>query len=185
MKKGVEFVDKIPAVNKVKSEIVEIVENKVSKLKDCELKTTNNKIKTGNPKGNVNTDFIAGKDGINESIKNGKHVISKHVGKTDAELLERISSNKSILGASTFKDGKIANSVINSALTDSKNIEKINIWIAKGAKGNLPILYNGKAVIGRGVQQGSKIVENYKNAKIILKSNGKGGFDILTAYLSK
>lgn len=100
-------------------------------------------------------------------------------------MLQRISSNSKIAGASTFTNGTGANSVINSSLMDSNNVTKINEWITKGAKGNLPILYKGNTVIGRGVSQGSDVVNNLTNAKVILKGNGNGGFDIFTAYPSK
>ncbi|URZ07501.1 RNase A-like domain-containing protein [Clostridium felsineum] len=130
-------------------------------------------------------DFVAGKNGIVESKGNGQHVLSRHIGKTDAELLKRISSNSKITASSTFADETVANSVINSALMDSKNVNKINAWLKNGAKGNLPISYNGNTIIGRGVSQGSNAVNNLKNAKVILKGNGNGGFDVLTAYPSK
>ncbi len=135
--------------------------------------------------GASNAEFIAGKNGIVEAIGNGQHVTSRHIGKTDAELLQRISSNSKITASSTFTNETVANSVINSSLMDSNNVTKINAWLTNGAKGNLPISYNGNTVIGRGVSQGSNAVNNLTNAKVILKGNGNGGFDILTAYPSK
>ena len=68
---------------------------------------------------------------------------------------------------------------------DTTNINKINTWLSKGANGNLPLQYKGTDVIGRGVGRGSTIVQDMTNAKIILKNNGAGGYDVLTAYPSK
>lgn len=135
--------------------------------------------------GTTNTDFIASKNGIIEAVGNGQHVTSRHIGKTDAELIQRISSNTKITASSTFIDESVANSVINSSLVDSNNVTKINTWLNNGAKGNLPIAYNGNTVIGRGISQGSNTVKDLTNAKIILKGNGNGGFEILTAYPSR
>ncbi|MGJ0909474.1 RNase A-like domain-containing protein [Clostridium botulinum] len=107
---------------------------------------------------------------------------SRHIGKMDEELLPRLASNLKITAASTFTDDIVADFAVNSALKDSGNVTKINNWLSKGGKGNLPISYTRDKIIGRGVQQGSNAVENLKNAKIILKNNGKGGFNILTSY---
>ena len=45
--------------------------------------------------------------------------------------------------------------------------------------------YKGANIIGRGVMRGSTIAQDMTNAKIILKNNGVGGYDILTAYPTK
>ncbi|HDK7166207.1 TPA: hypothetical protein PTV44_000009 [Clostridium botulinum] len=119
---------------------------------------------------------------MNEEIGSDQHVFSRHIGKMDEELLPRLASNLKITAASTFTDDIVADFAVNSALKDSGNVTKINNWLSKGGKGNLPISYTGDKIIGRGVQQGSNAVENLKNAKIILKNNGKGGFNILTSY---
>ncbi|MCW6071057.1 hypothetical protein LAV58_00585 [Clostridium botulinum] len=115
----------------------------------------------------------------------GQHVFSRHIGKMDEELLQRLASNSKITATSIFTDDIMADFVVNSALKDSGNVTKINNWLSNGEKGNLPISYTGDKIIGRGVQQGSNVVENFKNAKIILKNNGKGGFNILTSYPAK
>lgn len=133
----------------------------------------------------TSTDFVVSENGVVEAIGNGQHVLEKHVGMTDSELLARLSNNTKISGASTYTNDVIANRVVNLALNDSANISKIESWLAKGAKGNLPLKIEGADVVGRGASQGSILVENMTNAKIILKSDGVGGYDILTSYPTK
>ncbi len=131
---------------------------------------------------NGNVDFIVGENGVVESVSNGQRVLQRHVGKNDVELLQRLKANPKLTGVSTFTNDIISNQVIKATLNKQVNINKINSWLSNGAKGNLPLYYKGNTVIGRGVKQGSNLVKNMTNAKVILKSNGKGGYDILTAY---
>lgn len=46
----------------------------------------------------------------------GGHTIARHVGKTDAELIERLNSSNRISGASTFSDLATAEGVVGSTL---------------------------------------------------------------------
>lgn len=124
-------------------------------------------------------------NGITEAVGNGQHILERHVGLSDNQLIFRLKNSPKITGASTFTDDIIADTVVNSALMDSKNISRINTWLSKGANGNLPIFYKGNTVIGRGVSRGSNIVSDMTNARVILKGNGKGGYNILTAYPTK
>ncbi|WP_279590423.1 RNase A-like domain-containing protein [Rummeliibacillus suwonensis] len=55
----------------------------------------------------------------------GGHLIERHVGKTDEQLLERLKTNPKLTGSSTFKDRMIAEKVANTVLSDPKNIGKI------------------------------------------------------------
>jgi hypothetical protein len=133
----------------------------------------------------VKTDYSVSPNGVTEPIGDGQHILERHVGKRDDELWTRLKNNATITGASTFTDDFSANYVVKQALQDSNNINKINKWLAKGANGNLPLQYKGNDIIGRGVSRNSTNVQYMTNAKIILKSNKKGGYDILTAYPSK
>ncbi|SEN58967.1 RNase A-like domain-containing protein [Lihuaxuella thermophila] len=113
----------------------------------------------------------------------GGHLISRHVGKSDQELIERLNENPGISAASTFTDLSTAEKVVETTLSEPENVEKINHWL-KHPRGNLVLNYpgDGKTVIGRGIQRGSNRIENYTRAKIILKSDRKGGYYILTGY---
>ncbi|MGM0923934.1 MAG: ribonuclease YeeF family protein [Bacillota bacterium] len=113
----------------------------------------------------------------------GGHLIERHVGKTDEQLLERLKTNPKITGSSTFKDRMTAEKVANIVLSDSKNIEKIQKWLSDpNSRPTLPLKYKGDGeIIGRSVSRNSEVVENVTNAKVILKKNNDGSF-ILTGY---
>lgn len=100
-------------------------------------------------------------------------------------MIQLLADQKWIPSSSTFTDYIVASNVVNSALTDTTNESKINNWLSNGAKGNLPLEYIGNSPVGRGIEHGGTAVENWNNAKVILKDNGNGGFDILTAYPAK
>ncbi|MBD1381548.1 RNase A-like domain-containing protein [Metabacillus arenae] len=113
----------------------------------------------------------------------GGHLIERHVGKTDEELLERLKSNPKITGSSTFKDRMTAEKVADTALINPKNIEKIQKWLSDpNSRPTLLLRYKGDGeIIGRSVSRNSEVVENVTNAKIVLKKDNNGSF-ILTGY---
>jgi hypothetical protein len=85
----------------------------------------------------------------------GGHLIERHVGKTDEELLERLKSNPKITGSSTFIDRVAAEKVANTVLINPKNIEKIQKWLSDpNSRPTLPLRYKGDGkIIGRSVSE--------------------------------
>lgn len=124
--------------------------------------------------------------GLSEHELKGGHLIERHVGKTDEELLERLKSNSKISGSSTFKDITTAEQVANTVLTDPKNIKKIEKWLSNpDSNPTLPLKYKSDGeIIGRSVSKGSEIVEDVTKARIVLKKDKEGSF-ILTGYPEK
>ncbi|WP_302466590.1 RNase A-like domain-containing protein, partial [Heyndrickxia coagulans] len=121
--------------------------------------------------------------GLTTHEAKGGHLIERHIGKTDEELLERLESNPKITGSSTFKDRMTAEKVANTVLSNPKNIEKIQKWLSDpNSRPTLPLRFKGNGeIIGRSVSRNSKEVENVTNAKIVLKKDNNGSF-ILTGY---
>ncbi|WP_312845087.1 RNase A-like domain-containing protein, partial [Bacillus velezensis] len=113
----------------------------------------------------------------------GGHLIERHVGKSDQELMERLEkskmSNKKISGSSSFKDRATAEKVANITLSNNK--DKIEKWLNNDVKKPLVLSYKGSEVLGRGITKGSAEISDLTNAKIILKKNNDGSF-ILTGY---
>lgn len=127
--------------------------------------------------------FLAPGGGLATHEAKGGHLIERHVGKTDEELLERLKSNSKITGSSTFKDRMTAEKVANTVLNDQKNIEKIQKWLSDPkSRPTLQLRYKGDGeIIGRSVSRNSEEVENVTSAKIVLKKDNNGSF-ILTGY---
>ncbi|WP_374987915.1 WXG100 family type VII secretion target [Bacillus sp. IBL03825] len=112
----------------------------------------------------------------------GGHLIERHVGKTDEELLQRLESNSTITGASTFADRATAEKIANEVLSNPQNTEKINRWLNNpDSKPTLPLRYQGTDITGRHVPRGSEIISEVKNARIVLKKERDGSF-IITGY---
>ena len=127
------------------------------------------------------TKKIAPGGGLQTHEAKGGHLISRHVGKSDAELIERVQKNPKLPGASSFTNLEIAEEVTYNVLTDQKNTSIIKDWLAKG---RLVLDYQSQppTILGRGVAQGSTVVKNLYNARIVLKSDKAGGYYILTGY---
>ncbi|MED4968971.1 RNase A-like domain-containing protein [Parageobacillus toebii] len=139
---------------------------------------------TGNVKHNDFSPLAPG-GGLAAHEARGGHLIARHVGKTDAELLQRLKDNPKITGASTFTDRATAEKVASEVLNDPNNKKIIQAWLSNPKiKSTLVLPYQGTEIIGRGVQRGSTTVEHMTNAKIVLKKDGAGGF-ILTGYPTK
>ncbi|NWK68171.1 WXG100 family type VII secretion target [Bacillus paramycoides] len=115
----------------------------------------------------------------------GGHLLERHVGKTDEELLQRIQSDPKISGASTFTDRATAEKIANEVLNNPSNQELIQIWL-DNTRNKRPIAlpYGGTEIIGRGISRGSTTIEDMTNAIIVLKKDKTGKF-ILTGYPSR
>jgi len=108
------------------------------------------------------------------------HTIARHIGKTDADLINRLTTERRIAGASSFASESIAESVISSTINSNRGA--IKTWINSGATTNLRLDYTGTVIIGRGIMRRVGVVNDLSNARIILKANGNGSYYILTAF---
>ena len=127
---------------------------------------------------------------ITENEQMGGHILGKHIGKTDANLMLRLmtSKNKSgkitINASSSFTDTNIAESVINTTIEG--NYLKIKNWLKSDVYDNLLLKYEGGTVIGRGISRNAFLagegVSARTNAIIILKKVNKSKYFVLTAY---
>ncbi|MCT6681729.1 T7SS effector LXG polymorphic toxin [Bacillus velezensis] len=139
---------------------------------------TSNSTAVGNVKQGDSTPLAPG-GGLAAHEAKGGHLIERHVGKTDEELLQRLQINKKIRASSSFTDRPTAERVANETLTKHK--KEIEEWLKSDVNDPLPLPYRGTEVIGRGVRKGSNEVKDMTNARIVLKKNKDGSF-ILTGY---
>ncbi|MFC7392984.1 RNase A-like domain-containing protein [Scopulibacillus cellulosilyticus] len=111
----------------------------------------------------------------------GGHLLERHVGKTDKELLNRLKNNPRIKGSSSFTNRSIAEKVVSETLNNEKNKKLIENWINYSKTPKLILKYYGKSVIGRTVKRDGKILEDATNAIIVLKKLDNDKF-VLTGY---
>jgi len=111
----------------------------------------------------------------------GGHTLKRHVGRTDAELQERLDEERNISAASTWTDRATAETTIAEAMHAERG--RIDAWMRRGTpRSNLALHYNARHVIGRSFQRGYGQAVDCTRAVIVLRADGLDGFYVLTAY---
>ncbi|MFM9265289.1 RNase A-like domain-containing protein [Tychonema sp. BBK16] len=111
----------------------------------------------------------------------GGHTLEKHVGKTEAQLAQRLADEKRISGASSFTYRSVAESAIAEAMNEKKSA--IDSWVKKESN-RYTIKYDTHKVIGITLRRGTSKATSASRVKIILQRSIKlsPGYFILTAY---
>ncbi|MNF60929.1 hypothetical protein D3C76_792240 [compost metagenome] len=113
----------------------------------------------------------------------GGHLIRKHVGRTEAQLAERLRAEPHIPIASTFPNWAAAEATVSNVI--SKNKELIDEFM-KGNAQKVVITQPMPAPVGVGVVRDSGRLEALSTVKLILKKtpSTSSGYFILTGYVS-
>ena len=117
---------------------------------------------------------------IDESM--GGHTLARHVGRTDAQLRERLRREQ-ISAASTYSDRATAERVV--ARTLARQRSRVDQWLArKGSRPNLALDYRGDRgeTIGRSLTRRSPQTIPCRDAVVVLRWDGNRGFIVLTSY---
>jgi hypothetical protein len=110
----------------------------------------------------------------------GGHTLRKHVGRSDAELRDRLEEEPQIAAASTWTSGILAEETLAAALRAAE--ARIARWQARGERrANLPLHYDAGREIGRSLERGARQTVPCTAAVIVLKASGDG-FYVLTSY---
>ncbi len=112
----------------------------------------------------------------------GGHTLRKHVGRTDAELRERLERERDISAASTWNDRDSAELAIGSAIAEQS--AKISRWLDRDRHTNLVLDYDGDSAhpFGRTLRRGEEQVQPCAHAVIVLKWDPPNNYHVLTAY---
>ena len=112
----------------------------------------------------------------------GGHTLRKHVGRTDAELRERLDRERNIAAASTWNDRESAEAAIGAALVQQNNT--VSRWLDRDTHPNLVLDYAGDNThpFGRTLRRGEDRVQPCAHAVIVLKWDGSNSYHVLTAY---
>jgi len=128
----------------------------------------------------VNLRLHEGKPGT----KIGGHAIREHVGKTEAELFQRLANKPSLPKVSSFHNLDVAERAISA--TVRANARAIRAWSRSAAVGSKPMAFNHDvgSVVGIGVQRGATTVSQLTNVRVILNMKSYNGmpYYILTAH---
>ena len=111
----------------------------------------------------------------------GGHTLSRHVARTDAELMQRLERERNISAASTWTDRATAEETIAAALYAERG--RVNSWMRRGSpRANLALHYSAEQTIGRSLRRGQSTSATCNAAVIVLRADGTNKFYVLTAY---
>lgn len=113
----------------------------------------------------------------------GGHTLHRHVGRTDAELKQRLEQEPNISAASTYTDRATAETAVGTAL--EQNRSKIDRWLHRSeAHPNLVLDYDSdpRHPLGRTLRRGADSPEPCSHAVAVLRWDGEGQYHVLTSY---
>jgi hypothetical protein len=115
--------------------------------------------------------------------RRGGHTLSRHVGRSDAELRERLRRDSRISAASTYTDRATAEAAVTSAIV--ANRKRLDRWTGReGSRANLVIDWPGNGrVLGRSLRRGDREPVPCTRALVVLRwDDGAEIYFVLTSY---
>jgi hypothetical protein len=123
----------------------------------------------------------AERDDLGRDEERGGHTLRRHVGRTDAQLEERLQREGNIFAASTWADREIAEETVAEALRSERG--RVENWMRRGyPRANLVLHYSARRTIGRSLRRGESMPVTCIEAVIVLRADGPNSFYVLTAY---
>jgi len=118
---------------------------------------------------------------IDESM--GGHTLARHVGKSDAELRERLKREKQISAASTYTDRDAAERAAGAALASGGD-ELANWQKRSGRRPNLVLHFaDPDHPLGRSLSRGQRTATPASRALVVLRWDVRANrFYVLTSY---
>jgi hypothetical protein len=114
----------------------------------------------------------------------GGHTLKRHVGRTDAELADRLKHEPDISAASTYPDEPTARRVVAAAIEHNRG--RLQTWADRsGPRPNLVLMYrdpDGKS-IGRSLERNARTARPCSSARIVIRWQDRvGRWFVLTSY---
>jgi len=137
----------------------------------------------GQPNPNVangSTRIVPG-GGLQAHEAAGGHLIQRHVGQTDTDLVARLNAQPNISAASSFPNRATAETAVSSALDANSN--RINGFLT-GSRNRLVLDHDTGSVIGSVVQRGSTTPVSTTNVRVVLQRDASmpTGYRIVTGF---
>jgi hypothetical protein len=113
----------------------------------------------------------------------GGHTLSRHIGRSDAELGERLQREPDISAASTYNDRATAEHVVGMTLQQTQS--RIERWLdRRNNHPNLVLNYHGDRAhpIGRTLRRGDSAARPCSDAIVVLRWDGGRQYRVLTSY---
>lgn len=139
---------------------------------------TTNPAATSTASGNPGATPV-GRYDLSRDEERGGHTLARHVGKTDAELRNRLQTERDISAASTYTDRTTAEETVAAAL--ARNDAKVRDWTRGSNHANLAIRVTMPSVVGRSLKRGANSAVSVKSAVVVLRWAGSSWY-VLTSY---
>jgi hypothetical protein len=111
----------------------------------------------------------------------GGHTLTRHVGRSDEQLAERLRKERNISATSTWTDRVTAEETVAAALRTER--ARVESWIRRGERRpNLALHFGAGRPIGRSFRRGDRESVSCTNAVVVLRADGPDGFYVLTTY---
>jgi hypothetical protein len=127
---------------------------------------------------------VAVRRDLSADESSGGHTLARHVGRTDAQLAERLRHERDISAASTWTDRDTAERAVGEALGTAGNT--LTTWERRsGRRPNLVLHYVDRsgATLGRSLTRNSHVSVVCTQALVVLKWNERADrFFVLTSY---
>jgi len=118
---------------------------------------------------------------LSEDEQEGGHTLKRHVGRTDAELRDRLKHEPNISAASTYTDRTTAEFAVGESIR--QNQDRVQRWLDRpGRHPNLVLDYRADQPIGRTMNRGDSNSIPCSNAVVVLKWAGSRHYYVLTSY---
>jgi hypothetical protein len=114
--------------------------------------------------------------------REGGHTLARHVGRSPAELADRLAHEHGVRTASTFPDRATAERAVAIALDRYR--ERIDSWCGRGPRRpNLALTVRSPdgRPFGLSLSRGDRSPREASAARVVLRARGEG-FIVLTAY---
>ena len=114
----------------------------------------------------------------------GGHTLKRHVGRTDAELADRLKREPDISAASTYTDEATARRVVAEAI--DRNRGRLRTWADRsGPRPNLVLVYRDPdgAPVGRLLERRARQARPCSSARVVIRWQDRAGrWFVLTSY---
>ena len=112
----------------------------------------------------------------------GGHTLQRHVGRTDADLRERLQREPDISAASTYTNLQAAEMAVGTALQQAHS--RVERWLDRRGHPNLVLDYRGNPghPVGRTLHRGDPAPQPCWNAIVVLHWDSGRQYHVLTSY---
>ena len=129
----------------------------------------------------ASVEVAAGRYDLARDEERGGHTLERHVGRSEADLIDRLAREREIGTASTYTDRDTAERIVGLTLANHRG--RVGAWLARDApRPNLALDYRGTEPIGLSVRRGARQSVVCTDATVVLRSAGRDGYFVPTSY---